>query len=43
MLYDHRTTKNENENIAQLKAYKQTVSELKLTLHSSYQKNIEGF
>ena len=43
MLYDHRKTKNENENIAQLKAYKQTVSELKLMLHESYQKNIEGF
>ena len=43
MLYDHRTTKNENENIAHLMAYKQTVSKLKLILHSSYQKNIEGF
>ena len=43
MLYDHRTTKNENENIAHLKAYKKTVFELKLILHSKYHKNIVGF
>jgi hypothetical protein len=43
MLYDHRATKNENENIAHLKAYKKTVFELKLILHSKYHKNIVGF
>ena len=42
MLYDHRTTKSENINVVDQKEFKSIVSELSLTLHSVYQKNIYG-
>ena len=42
MLYDHRKTKSENINVVDQKEFKSIVSELSLTLHSVYQKNIYG-
>ena len=42
MLYDHRTAKSENINVVDKKEFKSIVSELSLTLHSVYQKNIYG-
>lgn len=42
MLYDHRMDKAENINVVNQKEYEEVVSELKLTLHTAYQKNIEG-
>jgi hypothetical protein len=42
MLYDHRTTKSENINVVNQKEFKNIVSELSLTLHSAYHKNIYG-
>lgn len=42
MLYDHRTNKSENINVVDQKEFKSIVSELSLTLHSVYQKNIYG-
>jgi arylsulfatase A-like enzyme len=42
MLYDHRSTKSENINIVHLKEFKSIASELSITLHSAYQKNITG-
>ena len=42
MLYDHRENKSENINVVHQKEFKSIVSELSLTLHSVYQKNING-
>ena len=42
MLYDHRANKSENINVVDQKEFKSIVSELSLTLHSVYQKNIYG-
>ena len=42
MLYDHRKNKSENINVVHQKEFKSIVSELSLTLHSVYQKNIYG-
>ena len=42
MLYDHRKNKSENINVVQQKEFESIVSELSLTLHSVYQKNIYG-
>ena len=42
MLFDHRTTKTENINVVHQKEFESIVSELSLTLHSVYQKNIYG-
>ena len=42
MLFDHRTTKTENLNIANKKEFKKIVSDLNLTLHLQYAKNISG-
>jgi arylsulfatase A-like enzyme len=42
MLYDHRSTKSENINIVHLEEFKSIASELSITLHSAYQKNITG-
>ena len=42
MVYDHRKTKSENINVVDQKEFKSIVSELSLTLHSVYQKNIYG-
>ncbi len=42
MLFDHRTTKTENINVVHQKEFENIVSELSLTLHSVYQKNIYG-
>ena len=42
MLYDHRATKSENTNVVNQKEFKNIVSELSLTLHFAYHKNIYG-
>tara|TARA_R110002049_G_scaffold18043_3_gene69419 strand:+ start:2532 stop:3998 length:1467 start_codon:yes stop_codon:yes gene_type:complete len=42
MLYDHRTDKAENMNVVNLPEYKEVVSQLKNTLHTSYKLNIQG-
>ena len=42
MLYDHRKNKSENINVVHQKEFESIVSELSLTLHSMYQKNIYG-
>ena len=42
MLYDHRKNKVENTNIAYKKEYQSIAAEMSQTLHSAYQKNIEG-
>lgn len=42
MLYDHRIDKSENVNVVNQEAYESVVLELKLILHTAYQKNIEG-
>jgi arylsulfatase A-like enzyme len=42
MLYDHRKNKSENINVVHQKEFESIVSELSLTLHSVYQKNIYG-
>ena len=42
MLYDHRRTKSENINVVHQKEFESIASELSVTLHSAYQKNISG-
>ena len=43
MLYDHRKNKSENINVVHQKEFKSIVSELSLTLHLQYAKNISGY
>jgi arylsulfatase A-like enzyme len=42
MLYDHRENKVENTNVVYKKAFQSIAAEMSQTLHSAYQKNIEG-
>ena len=43
MLYDHRKNKSENINVVHQKEFESIVSELSLTLHLQYAKNISGY
>ena len=42
MLYDHRESKAENINVVNKKEFLSIAAEMSQTLHSAYQKNIEG-
>jgi hypothetical protein len=42
MLYDHRENKVENTNVVYKKGFQSIATEMNQTLHSAYQKNIEG-
>jgi arylsulfatase A-like enzyme len=42
MLYDHRSTKSENINVAHHQEFESVIAELSSTLHSAFQKNITG-
>ena len=42
MLYDHRENKVENTNVVYKKEFQSIAAEMSQTLHSAYQKNIEG-
>jgi arylsulfatase A-like enzyme len=42
MLFDHRTDKAENFNVAGHSDYENIISELNFILHSNFQENIEG-
>jgi hypothetical protein len=42
MLYDHRESRAENINVVYKKEFLSVAAEMSQTLHSAYQKNIEG-
>jgi arylsulfatase A-like enzyme len=42
MLYDHRESRAENINVVYKKEFLSIAAEMSQTLHSAYQKNIEG-
>ena len=42
MLYDHRSNKDENVNVANQKEFADVVLELKTTLHTDFKENIVG-
>ena len=43
MLYDHRKNKSESINVVHQKEFESIVSELSLTLHLQYAKNMSGY